>query len=557
MNKGQTNYQSIRTATPTPSPPPTNMHQPQHLLNENNIAPAPAEAADPAHPSRQLFYRQADRIPDLSLDSRNNSRLFGATSSESSVGGSDVAQSQSEQHQAEIAIPTASGLPSPEQLHADYSYRLHRAHVRAGHRNIVVGGTHGRYRDFNGTLIEVPEEVFAVRKSALAVFYPLTFCWLILTIGFSVAAGLGAARWTNKLSSLPYWAIFLPIWISHGGIFIMHTLSAMALSKFIHEANENRQRPDSTDHLDRVEYLSLLQRSIKFGAKTGVLCFIVFIFEVLLYIRLVNSSTITLAEVFIPLWILTIIYIANGIVCKSQHLLQWLVWVLFFAVMLLWVIRVDYQLTGLVPASFIIALIIAILVIVTGVLIYVVYGHQIGYFQLTDSQLTAGVLYSMSSMLAIVVVAIMGGALHLPEIIQLDLFMITIFLAPVVVLLAGLGAYSVTRDEFDRLLKFGGQSSNTPMKLRLETNGWNSVVGNGVAQIPMFGDVRYKPLDADMKEMLSVDLFWLCCCSHFYSTEEEDEINYFGRPIVGYQSPTSTTPMSATTQWGGTEEAII
>lgn len=69
--------------------------------------------------------------------------------------------------------------------------------------------------------------------------------------------------------------------------------------------------------------------------------------------------------------------------------------------------------------------------------------------------------------------------------------------------------------------------------------------------------IRYKPLDADMKEMLSVDLFWLCCCSHFYSTEEEDEINYFGRPIVGYQSPTSTTPMSATTQWGGTEEAII
>ena len=173
MKKGQTNYQSIRTATP--SPPLSDMHQPQHLINEDNVAPEPAEAADPAHPSRQLFYRQADRIPDLSLDSRNNSRLFGATSSESSVGGGD---SQSEQHHAETAIPTASGLPSPEQLHADYSYRLHRAHVRAGHRNIVVGGTHGRYRDFNGTLIEVPEEVFAVRKSALTVFYPLTFCWV-------------------------------------------------------------------------------------------------------------------------------------------------------------------------------------------------------------------------------------------------------------------------------------------------------------------------------------------------------------------------------------------
>lgn len=70
-------------------------------------------------------------------------------------------------------------------------------------------------------------------------------------------------------------------------------------------------------------------------------------------------------------------------------------------------------------------------------------------------------------------------------------------------------------------------------------------------------NIRYKPLDADMKEMLSVDIFWLCCCSHFYSAEEEDEINYFGRPIAGYQSPMSTTAMSATTQWGGTEEAII
>ena len=270
----------------------------------------------------------------------------------------------------------------------------------------------------------------------------------------------------------------------------MHIKSAMALSKFIHEANENRQRPDPTDHLDRVEYLSLLQRSIKFGVKTGVLCFIVFIFEVLLYIRLCNSSAISLAQVFIPMWILSVIYIGNGIVCKSQHLLQSFVWVLLFAVMLLCVISVDYQLTGVVPSNIIIAIIIAILVIVTGVLIYVVYGHQIGYFQLTDSQLTAGVLYSVSSMLAIVVVAIMGGAIQLPEIIQLDLFMITIFLAPFVVALAGLGAYLVTRDEFDRLLRYGGQSSNTPMKLKLEAKGWTSVFGNGVASIPMFGDVR-------------------------------------------------------------------
>ena len=179
MKEKQTNYQSIRTATPSP---PTVMHQPQHhLLDEDVAAPAAAEATTDSggHPNRQLFYRQADRIPDLSIESnRNNSHVFGATSStESSMGGGDVSQSHSE-HQLETGIMTTSELPSPEQLHADYSYRLHRAHVRAGHRNIVVGGTHGRYRDFNGTLIEVPEEVAAVREKALTVFYPLTFCWV-------------------------------------------------------------------------------------------------------------------------------------------------------------------------------------------------------------------------------------------------------------------------------------------------------------------------------------------------------------------------------------------
>lgn len=185
--KNRTNYLSLRTATPSP-PHSIDMHQPQHhLLSEDGSPAVAVETASAHHPSRQLFYRQADRIPDLSSESRN-SHLFGVNSSESSVG--DVAQSQSEQQQQETVI-ASSGLPSPEQLHADYSYRLHRAHVQAGHRNIVVGGTHGRYRDFNGTLIEVPEEVFAVRKSALTVFYPLTFCWVsvyIILMSFFFAA---------------------------------------------------------------------------------------------------------------------------------------------------------------------------------------------------------------------------------------------------------------------------------------------------------------------------------------------------------------------------------
>ena len=269
----------------------------------------------------------------------------------------------------------------------------------------------------------------------------------------------------------------------------MHILSARALSQFISEANENRQRPNSTDHLDRVEYLPLLQRSLKFGLRTGFLCFVVFVFEILLYIRLTNPNSIQLVVMYIPLWILTLGSIANGIVCKSQHFVYVLIWVLIVVAMVLSVLMIDCNMYQ-IDVSYIIIAIQSMLGLIAATLVYIINGHQIGYFKLTESQLTAGVFYASSSFLAILLVAIMAGTLPLPELIQLDYQLITVILAPLVVALAGIGAYRVTRGEFDRLLKFGGQSAVIPMRLRLEADGWTSVESKGITSIPMFGDVR-------------------------------------------------------------------
>ena len=84
------------------------------------------------------------------------------------------------EHQPHHAHQRQGGLPPPKQLHADYSHRLHKNQVAQGHHNFVVGGAHGRYRDYGGTLIEVPEEVYAVRKAALTVLDPITYCWVSL-----------------------------------------------------------------------------------------------------------------------------------------------------------------------------------------------------------------------------------------------------------------------------------------------------------------------------------------------------------------------------------------
>eukprot|EP00804_Cyclotella_cryptica_P006495 CCRYP_012781-RA/>CCRYP_012781-RA protein AED:0.02 eAED:0.02 QI:2/1/1/1/0.5/0.66/3/597/569 len=485
-----------RTGRTSPSPPTLDqqMHFPQHHqvdrpVDEHSHDSVAATAT--RGPSRQLFYR--DRIPQLPSESRDYARSnVPVVSSESTDSSSSPdhqhsanqpqTPSQYQQHNfafdgTRLGIPGSAPLqqtpriPSPQPMHNEYRDQLHRNRlvVSVNPGLDSAGRTHGRFiRGENGTLVEVSEEVYAVRKAALSVLDPITYCWLILTIGFSMSVALGAAKWTVAL----------------------HIMSARALSRFISEANENRQRPDSTDHLDRVEYLPLLQRSLKFGLKTGFLCFVVFIFEILLFVRLSNPSRLSLTVTYIPLWILTLGSIGNGVVCKSQHFVYVLIWVLIVAAMVLSVLKIDYGMYQIDP-SYIIIVIQSMLGIISGTLVYVINGHQIGYFKLTDSQLTAGVFYASSSFLAILLVAIMADTLSLPELIQLDFQLITVILAPLVVAMAGIGAYLVTRGEFERLLKFGGQSAVIPMKLRLEANGWTCVESKGITSIPMFGDVRF------------------------------------------------------------------
>jgi len=157
--------------------------------------------------------------------------------------------------------------------------------------------------------------------------------------------------------------------------------------------------------------------------------------------------------------------------------------------------------------------------------------------------------------LALIVAAIMGDAIILPEMIQLDLLVITVLLTPIVVALAGCGAYLVSRDEFDRLLKDGGQSAVVPMRLRLEKDGWTSVRSKGVVTIPMLGEVQYAPLDGETADRLSME----CCgpCAEYcYPTEDDDDVPYYNRG-GNYKSPTPPNSMAVTARWGGSEAPIV
>jgi len=296
------------------------------------------------------------------------------------------------------------------------------------------------------------------------------------------------AKWINLLSNLPYWFILLPSWLSHIGLFWCHITSAKALSKFIAEANESRQRPDSSDHLDRTEYLPLLQRSLKFGLKTGLISFAIFIFEILFYFRLANGN-LSMTSCFVPIWIMVLGGIIDGIICRTQHFLRLFSWVLTFVAMILLCLKLDYN-HDEIQWRTIICPIVIVLSIASASLIYIVYGHQVGYYKLTESQLTAGNLYSLAALLSIVLVVVVGEIIPLNSHVDITTAIFIVSMAPLVVVLVGMGAWVVSRNEFGRLLLYGGQAQVHPKRLRFDTDGWTSVQGSGVKSIPMFGEVR-------------------------------------------------------------------
>jgi hypothetical protein len=296
------------------------------------------------------------------------------------------------------------------------------------------------------------------------------------------------SRWTQLLPGLPYWFVLLPSWFSHVGLLWCHVRSAQALSTFIAQANENRLRPDSTDHLDRTEYLPLLQRSLKFGLKTGLLSFCIFLLEVLVYIRIANGK-LPLGVCFIPIWILVVGGVLDGIICKTQSLIRLLCWILLLSTLIMATMKVDYGVREL-DWRIVVAPIVAVLSMASLALMYIIYGHQVGYYRLTESQLTAGILYSMAAAITIVLVIVLAEVMPLSRPVEIETRVFVVILAPLVFCLTGMGAYAVSRDEFGRLLLYGGQTAVHPMRLKWESKGWTSVPTRGIVIIPMFGEVR-------------------------------------------------------------------
>jgi hypothetical protein len=296
------------------------------------------------------------------------------------------------------------------------------------------------------------------------------------------------AKWTRLLVELPYWFILFPAWMSHVGLFLCHINSAKALSQFITQANEARQHSASRDAMDRTEYLPLLQSSLKFGVKTGLLSFGALVLEILVYLKLIHG--ISLAVVLFPMWMLVVGGIVHGLFCKSQHLLRVLCWILICASMVMACLKVDSH-SPTVSWRMIVLPVVTVLCISSATLIYIVYGHQVGYYRLTESQLTAGNLYSLAALISIVLVLVLGEMIPLSRPVELTTKLFVVIMAPVVVVLVGMGGYVISRDEFGRLLLYGGQSSIHPKVLKWTDAGWTSVQGQGITNIPMFGQVRY------------------------------------------------------------------
>ena len=187
---------SYNTFTPnnTSERSPTNkMHFPQHQgidpiqVDEDSHESAAAMAAR-GPSSRQPYHR--DRLPQLPSESRDYSRTNVPVTSTDSSDSSASAPDHNDNHYQQFGYD-GSHLPPPQghnmmhprmsPQHNTMEYQMSGNRQRHSPANPLEGTTrtHGRIiRTDNGALVEVSEEVYAVRKAALAVLDPITYCWV-------------------------------------------------------------------------------------------------------------------------------------------------------------------------------------------------------------------------------------------------------------------------------------------------------------------------------------------------------------------------------------------
>ena len=337
-------------------------------------------------------------------------------------------------------------------------------------------------------------------------------------MGFTLSAGLGMAKWNGLLANIQYLFVLLPCWLSHGLLLINHVRAVRALSTFISTANSNRQRTGSTDNTDRAEYLPLLQRSLKFGIKTGTFSMAFFVFEILLFLYL-SKKNMSFGMVMLPLWLISVGGILYGITCKTQHFTMILSWVLFTCFMVLIVLKVDHGVYTL-SLNMVFSPLVGFMCMSMLSLSYILYGHHIRFFTLTMAQYKAGMLYFTSLLCGILLlVLLLSYNFEQPDTIEVQF--LTVVLTCLTVALLSFGAYSVSRDELERLFKYGGQVVVLPKKLRFERHGWNAVDSKGVMLVPMFGEVRYEPLDPNINNIC----FDMCsCCWVCYPYDDDVDV---------------------------------
>eukprot|EP00956_Cyclotella_meneghiniana_P014629 scaffold22033_cov39-Cyclotella_meneghiniana.AAC.2 len=202
-----------------PSPPNNPMHFPQHQQadpadeDSNDSAAARANNNPRGATSRQQLY--IDRLPHLPSESRDYSRTnVPVTSTESSESSSSPIlqpssihpqhtpqQQQQRHHQRQHFAFDSTSLGAPGPLPVQPSFVVpprsspqHHVHNDYNNRHSPATGnnaldsaprTHGRFiRTDDGALIEVSEEVYAVRQAALAVLDPITYCWVRAMVTF-------------------------------------------------------------------------------------------------------------------------------------------------------------------------------------------------------------------------------------------------------------------------------------------------------------------------------------------------------------------------------------
>lgn len=182
------------------------------------------------------------------------------------------------------------------------------------------------------------------RQGTRAILNAMLNALACFEVGVLLTSSVGFLAILRLIPRGPLLAVMAPLWIGHLLAAAWHVRAVVLLHGFLYGRTPSILRQRSIRALSRREKLPFARSFIMISAQLMIIAGLVVAFDVSLFLRLSGAygPGPSAASVLMPLIILTVLTILNGILCRGTSALKMLMATLVLIQLLLFVTKIDH-----------------------------------------------------------------------------------------------------------------------------------------------------------------------------------------------------------------------